>query len=597
MMLRVQDEDCDSDGEPFAPMSVDVLLDNPQILLRQVGRGDPTVMRAPGASDLANLGEGFYLDFPGDALKPGCLYEQDYNRFSAGRRPVVYAHIAQQADRPDVLAVQYWLYWYYNDWNNKHESDWEFIQLVFPASDVAEALETEPAVVGYAQHEGGERADWSDDKLQREGTHPVVYSSQRSHASYFAPAIYMGRGASEGFGCDNTESPSTRAEPDVVLLPDTVDDPRDPLAWVGFEGRWGERHGVPNNGPTGPITKPQWTEPVTWQDSLRDGSFVVPTGDSPGNDVIDAFCGVVAWGSVQFNNFVASPGPMLVALVVLVALVWFLVRRTSWRVVPPVPLALRRRTGEILRVAGALYRRHPGTFAAVGAIALPVAALAVLVGAVAAHLPFIGDLVVVSDSEGAGGRFVVSSIIAAVFAVFAFLLISAAVAWIVGDSHGIRASARGSARATGSEAGALARSILLAAVIVVILGLTVIGLPISIWLAVRWLFVPQVTMLEGCRGRTALARSAKLVRRRWWHTALIALIVAAVINTVGLVVGLALLIAFTGLPLWALSAVVVLCDLLAMPYGALVITFCYGDALAAPADNTGTVADAEPTLA
>jgi hypothetical protein len=60
---------------------------------------------------------------------------------------------------------------------------------------------------------------------------------------------------------------------------------------------------------------------------------------------------------------------------------------------------------------------------------------------------------------------------------------------------------------------------------------------------------------------------------------------------------LALLVAFTGLPLWALSAVVVLCDLLAMPYGALVITFCYGDALAAPADNTVTVADAEPTLA
>jgi hypothetical protein len=26
MMLRVQDEDCDSDGEPFAPMTVDVLL-------------------------------------------------------------------------------------------------------------------------------------------------------------------------------------------------------------------------------------------------------------------------------------------------------------------------------------------------------------------------------------------------------------------------------------------------------------------------------------------------------------------------------------------------------------------------------------------
>src|SRR5262245_52401448 len=109
MMLRTQEGDCDPDGEPFAPMSVDALLDNPQVLLRQVGRGDPVMMRAPGAADLADLGEGFYLDFPGDALRPGCLYEQDYGRLAAGQPSVVYAHVAQQADRPDRLALQYWL--------------------------------------------------------------------------------------------------------------------------------------------------------------------------------------------------------------------------------------------------------------------------------------------------------------------------------------------------------------------------------------------------------------------------------------------------------------------------------------------------------
>ena len=55
----------------------------------------------------------------------------------------------------------------------------------------------------------------------------------------------MGRSGSEGFGCDNTDEPSTRVEPEVVLLPDGVDDPADPLAWVDFEGRWGERHASP----------------------------------------------------------------------------------------------------------------------------------------------------------------------------------------------------------------------------------------------------------------------------------------------------------------------------------------------------------------
>jgi Vacuolar protein sorting-associated protein 62 len=586
VMLRAQEADCDSDGEPFAPMAVDLLLDNPQIALRQLGNGDPTVMRAPGARDLADLGEGFYLDYPGDALEPGCLYEQDHNRFNAAQPAVVYAHIAQQADRPDLLAVQYWLFWYYNDWNNKHEGDWEFVQILFPASTVAEALATDPLSVGYAQHEGGERAEWSDEKLEREGTHPVVYSSQRSHASYFAAAVYMGRSASEGFGCDDTEEPSTRVEPDVVVLPDAVDDPGDPLAWIGFEGRWGERHAAPNNGPTGPNTKPQWTEPVTWHDGLRDSSFVVPTGDTRGTELIDTFCSVVAWGSVQFINFVASPARVLFLLALLTTLAVFLVRRTSWRSVAPVPLARRRRAGEIARVAGVVYRRHPGTFTAVGAIAVPIAAVAVVVSAVIERLPLVGDLVTVSDTEGTGGRLVIASSIAGLFGVLAFMLISAAVAWIVGGPHGIRASAGGALQAVGRRIGPLAAAFFPAAIAIVVLDLLVVGIPFAIWLLVRWQFLPQVTMLEAVGGRRSLARSAELVSRRWWHTALVTFVVALLIGTVGVIVGLLVLVIFTGLPLWAVSAIVAACEVLVMPYGALVMTFLYGDAVASSEDTT-----------
>ncbi len=153
----------------------------------------------------------------------------------------MYAHVVQQPDEPDLVFVQYWIYWYYNDWNNKHESDWEGITLKFEASSVEEALAGEPVAVGYSQHEGGERADWDDDKLEREGDHPVVYSSAGSHASYFGSEVYLGRGAAEGFGCDTTTGPSERVEPEVILLPDAVDDPDDPLAWLAFNGRWGER--------------------------------------------------------------------------------------------------------------------------------------------------------------------------------------------------------------------------------------------------------------------------------------------------------------------------------------------------------------------
>ena len=297
--------------------------------------------------------------------------------------------------------------------------------------------------------------------------------------------------------------------------------------------------------------------------------------------MIDAFCGVVAWGSVQFNNFVAAPGPMLLVLAGIVAIAVFLVRRTSWGLVEAMPLARRRRIGEILRVAGAVCLRHPASFVALGTIALPVAALAVLVSAVVRRLPLVGDLVVVSDSEGTGGRLVISSMLAGIFAVFAFVLVSAAVAWIVGDPQGIRPSLRGAAQAVVRRSGALALTFLPAAVFVVVLAITVVGIPIAVWLVVRWQFLGQVTMLEGIAGRPARARSAALVRTRWWHTAVVTVIVLAIVHVVGIAVGLVLLIAFTGLPLWALTAIVVLCDLLIMPFGALVMTYLYGDALAA----------------
>lgn len=166
-------------------MSVDVVLDNDDVLLRQAGTGDPVVRRAPIATDLHGRGDGFFLDFNGLSLDPGCVYEQDYDAYTDGANPVVYAHVVQQPDAPDQLAVQYWFYWYYNDWNNKHESDWEFIQVLFDASTVAEALDTDPVAVGYAQHEGGEKAGWDSAKLERDGSNPVVYPSAGSHASYF----------------------------------------------------------------------------------------------------------------------------------------------------------------------------------------------------------------------------------------------------------------------------------------------------------------------------------------------------------------------------------------------------------------------------
>ena len=109
--IKAQENPCDVTGEPYAPTTVDIVLDNPEVLLRQLGSGDPVLTRAPGAADLFGLGEGAFLDFPGSVLDPGCLYETDFRRFVAERRgpgrlrPHRPGGGPPGQDRPPVLAV------------------------------------------------------------------------------------------------------------------------------------------------------------------------------------------------------------------------------------------------------------------------------------------------------------------------------------------------------------------------------------------------------------------------------------------------------------------------------------------------------------
>ena len=94
-----------------------------------------------------------------------------------------------EAAKPGQLALQYWFFYLFNDYNDKHEGDWEMIQLDFAASDPAQALTQTPDEIGYSQHEGAERAHWGDSKLEVvDGTHPVVYPAAGSHANYYEPA-------------------------------------------------------------------------------------------------------------------------------------------------------------------------------------------------------------------------------------------------------------------------------------------------------------------------------------------------------------------------------------------------------------------------
>ena len=398
VVVRTQPTAC-GEGEAYLPMPVDPLFGRDGVVLRGPGG---VAVGAPTEADLAEAtGDDWYLDLPGNALRPGCSYERFYDRLVSeqGISPTVYGRVATDAERPGRLMVQYWFFYLYNDWNDRHEGDWEMVQLQFDAADAEDALASSPTLAAYAQHEGAQVSDWTDDDLEVDGTHPVVYVGEGSHAAYFSSRRWFGKSAQSGFGCDDTLGPSTTVQPRVVLL----DDASLP-AWLAYPGHWGEHRPSFNNGPTGPANKAKWLTPVRWvDDEGRRGAVSLPAG---GSEVTDFFCAATAWGSKLMFQALDRPQVVLGAgLVVLVALV-VLFRRTRWSPVHVHPITQRRRAGQVLRAGVRVVRRRPLWFASIGALLIVSGAVATLLQMVLLRTTELGDLADVADRQSAWGAFV-----------------------------------------------------------------------------------------------------------------------------------------------------------------------------------------------
>jgi hypothetical protein len=593
IVVKDQTEPCDTDGEAWLPTRIDIVLDNPEVLLRQVGRGDPVVMRGPTSNDLYRGSSGLFLDFPGLALEPGCTFERDFERFAQDVEPTVYARVAQQAQHPDRIVLQYWFYWYFNRWNNLHESDWEGIQLLFDAATVAEALEAEPVAVAYAQHEGGELSAWNDIKLERVGPRPVVYSSAGSHASYFSPAVFLGRRGTEGFGCDVTTGPSTEVDPALVLLPATIDGPDDPAAWLTFAGRWGELNPGANNGPTGPAFKDRWVAPVDWHDAARRNSVVVPGGDGPTAALVEVFCDVTAVGSAWLARIQLDPSGLLVPLAIIVALGWLLARRTVWTSLESLPVVARRRAGQILRGAVGLGRRLWPGFGVIGAIYLPAAVVLGGLVALADLIPGVRTLLDVGAGT-AGISALLAVLIGGLSTTFAFnVVIAVMTRFLLEEPSGgwrrLLGAAWDATVIVLRRWQALFGALLLAAAIIGALLISVIGIPFALWLIIRYQFIAEVVTTEDHSTRGALRRSAQLVRGRWFSTAATVGFINLTVVVISTTVSLVILIGATGLPLWVFPAVSMLVTAFVAPVAAAAHVLLFGDRRAA-LDQTGPVA-------
>ena len=307
-----QDVEC-GPGEPYQPSDVDLVLGDPSVALRGAWAEDDMIQAGPTAEDLGEGLFGYHLDFPGNPLEAGCDYEEWARAAGAGLPPTTYAHVATEVGVDDRLALQYWFFYPFNDYTNKHEGDWEMVQLVFAAADATQAIDQTPLEIGYSQHEGLEVADWDDPKLDIvDGSHPVVNAAAGSHANYFDSALHLGTSGEQGFGCDDTRGPADDVNPAVAVIPGDPAAAQAEFPWIAFQGRWGQREEAFYNGPTGPNTKESWTHPISYQDQKgRDVSYAVPAGGLLGTSATDFFCSTVSSGSEVVRKLADHPGRLL----------------------------------------------------------------------------------------------------------------------------------------------------------------------------------------------------------------------------------------------------------------------------------------------
>ena len=168
--------------------------------------------------------------------------------------------------------LQYWFFYYYNDKAlvgfGVHEGDWEGIQIRVDSSG-------KPDAVTFAQHDGGEKAAWSDVEIDQQTKAPIVYVGLGSHASY------LRKGSHKAPLVDDVcDAGGREVRPELEVLTD------DFPSWVRWPGRWGaspKKGAISFPSPASPRTQHRWRDPDGFHKDARTfkeqraGDGTVPT--------------------------------------------------------------------------------------------------------------------------------------------------------------------------------------------------------------------------------------------------------------------------------------------------------------------------------
>jgi hypothetical protein len=535
-MRKKQVKPCDPSGEQYIPIAVDVSLNDPDVKLRRDAKAgeaeDPVIMEGPSAQDLVNSDPSYYLDLPGNSLNPGCTYETWSNERIAelGLEPSTYARVVREEGRPGQLALQYFFYWVYNDFLDDHESDWEMVQLTFDADTPEEALTEDPVMITFAQHERGENATWEEGKAEFDGNHIVTYPASGSHADYFADEIWLGWGEhGAGFGCDRSNPESVATPLKAIVVPTEID-PNGPFAWALFQGRWGERQSWVLDGPKSPNITDRWTTPISWTDDLRAKSLPIPHQKVIGLGPSSFFCSVANVSGDVLKLFPEHPRVVSAITFVVLALL-LVVTVLTWRF--------------FVRAVGLFFRNLPA-FIVAGLVLVPVAAIASFLQDQLTRWTISSDLL--HDASRSHGSLGMG--IGFIFHLLLLMIVAPAVILAtrqvlegrsVAPLEPIRSSLPFMPRIVGAA--------LINAVILTLISLTVIGIPVAIFLATQWLYSPQAILFDGASWNSARSRSRDVIKGDWPRTIGMAVLITYAVGVPGPLVGILLVLAGVSIPI------------------------------------------------
>ncbi|WP_419470261.1 SBBP repeat-containing protein [Candidatus Kuenenia sp.] len=231
-------------------------------------------------------------------------------------RQTVYGRKFISEEDKTKTVLQYWFFYVYNDWSgsyeggNKHEGDWEMIQIILDSNK-------QPWKITYSFHRGGQTFLWDDKEVSKsdDGNHPLVYMTLGGHGCWNKPGNH--KWYQEPATCmdctDETADNGDVLHPDTMsnaeideiktstkkyayVIEDMTDWTEENQDWIYWKGYWGKQTKKKMNNKrdydiiygynSGPSSPPyidyiddeiggRWEKPILWATSPKPSDYEI----------------------------------------------------------------------------------------------------------------------------------------------------------------------------------------------------------------------------------------------------------------------------------------------------------------------------------